>query len=82
MDGTVQAAVLNDIAILYLAEQTGHRATEVRNELTLSRNETFLAFSKDTKAEYFQQWQGAYTTILNNGKFAEIWGRWYPGINW
>ncbi len=82
MDGTIEAAVLNDIAIPSLAEQTGFDVNDVRMALVLSSGETWLAFSKDTKAEYIQQWQSAYTTIQNNGKFEEIWKRWYPNIDW
>ncbi len=82
MDGTIQAAVLNDIAIPYLAQQAGYQASEVRNELVLSYTETYMAFSLDTKDLYMQQWEQAYTTIMGNGVFAEIWGKWYPGIRW
>jgi polar amino acid transport system substrate-binding protein len=82
LDHTIDAAVLNDIAIPYLAEQSGHQPAEVRNELVLSYTETSLAFSLDTKDKYIQQWEQAYATVMSNGKFAEIWGRWYPGIKW
>jgi len=82
IDGTADAVVLNDIAISYLADQTGHNPDEVRNELLFSTDETHLAFSKDTKSSYTQEWQQAYTTIMNNGTFAGIWSNWYPGITW
>jgi len=82
IEGTADAVVLNDIAISYLADQTGHNPDEVRNELLFSPGETFLAFSKDTKSSYTQEWNQAYTTITNNGTFAGIWNKWYPGINW
>ena len=82
IDGTADAVVLNDIAISYLADQTGHNPDEVRNELLFSPGETFLAFAKDTKSSYTQEWSQAYTTITNNGTFAGIWNKWYPGINW
>lgn len=82
IDGTADAVVLNDIAISYLADQTGHNPDEVRNELLFSPDETYLAFCKDTESSYIQEWQQAYTTIMNNGTFAGIWDKWYPGINW
>ncbi len=82
LDHTIDAAVLNDIAIPYLAEQSGHLPAEVRNELVLSYTETSLAFSLDTKDKYIQQWEQAYATVMSNGKFAEIWAKWYPEIRW
>lgn len=82
MNGNVQAAVLNDIAIKYLAEETGYSPDDVVNALLLSSGQSYLAFSKGTKAAYIQEWQQALTTIMNNGTFAEIWEKWYPDIDW
>ncbi len=82
MDGTIDAAVLNDISIQMLAGQAGYAAADVRSALLLSSNETYLAFSKDTKPEYVEQWQQAYSTIRSNGKFLQIWKKWYPAIDW
>jgi len=82
MDGSIDAAVLNDISIRYLAEETGYAFEEVTNALFLSRGDSFMAFSLDTQEDYFQQWQQAYNTILNNGQLAEIWHKWYPDIDW
>ncbi len=82
MNGKVDAVVLNDISIEYLAGQTGYSPDDVRNELLLSAGESYLAFALDTKAEYIQEWEQAYTTIINNGTFEEIWHQWYPDIDW
>jgi len=82
MDGTADAVVLNDIAIDYLATECGFSPEDVRNELIFSPGETYLAICKNTKAEYVQEWQQAYTTIMNNGTFAGIWNTWYPDITW
>jgi polar amino acid transport system substrate-binding protein len=82
MEGAVDAAVLNDISIRFLAEETGYDFDDVRNVLFLSRGESYLSFSLDTKQEYLQDWQQAYTTIVNDGTLAEIWHKWYPDIDW
>ena len=82
MDGSIDAAVLNDISIRYLAEENGYTFEDVTNALFLSRGDSYMAFSLDTQENYFQQWQQAYNTILNNGQLAEIWHRWYPDIDW
>lgn len=82
MDGSVDAAVLNDISIRYLAEETGYAFEDVTNALLLSRGDSYMAFSLDTREEYFQQWQQAYNTILSNGRLAEIWHKWYPDVDW
>lgn len=82
LTGKVQAVLLNDISIKYLAEQAGIPPARIRNELLLSSSENYLAFSLDTKAEYIQEWENAYNTIMTNGVFAGIWAKWYPGIDW
>lgn len=82
LTGKVDAVVLNDISIPYMTNLAGISVSDVRNELQLSSGETYLAFSLDTKPEYLQKWQDAYTTIINNGKFAEIWHKWYPDVDW
>jgi len=82
MNGALDAAVLNDISIRYMAEAAGYQFTDVRNALFLSSGESYLAFSLDCKQEYFEEWQQAYATILNNGTLEEIWNNWYPGIDW
>ncbi len=82
LEGVADAVVLNDIAISYLANQTGHNPNEVRNELLFSPGETYLAFCNDTKSSYIQQWQQAYSTIMSNGTFTGIRNKWYPGMNW
>jgi polar amino acid transport system substrate-binding protein len=82
MDGSIDAAVLNDISIRYLAEETGYAFEDVTDALFLSRGDSYIAFSLDTQEEYFQQWQQAYNTIVDNGRLAEIWDTWYPDIDW
>lgn len=82
MDGTADAVVLNDIAIDYLATECGFSPEDVRNELIFSPGETYFAFCKDTKSAYVDEWQQAYSTIMNNGTFAGIWNTWYPDITW
>ena len=82
MDGSIDAAVLNDISIRYFAEETGYAFGDVINALFLSRGDSYMAFSLDTREEHFQQWQQAYNTIVNNGRLAEIWHTWYPDIDW
>jgi polar amino acid transport system substrate-binding protein len=81
MDGSVDAAVLNDIAIRYLAEKGGYNPEKTKNALILSSGDTYLAFSLDTRQHYLDEWQQAFTTIVNNGTFANIWNQWYPGLD-
>ncbi|MCF8357166.1 MAG: transporter substrate-binding domain-containing protein [Prolixibacteraceae bacterium] len=80
MDGTVDAAVLNDIAIESLASELGYDASGVRNELVLSTGDTYMAFNIETKSDYFQQWEQAFNTLVENGTYDAIWSKWYPGI--
>jgi polar amino acid transport system substrate-binding protein len=82
LDGEVTAAVLNDISIGLLLEELNRPMDAVRICAVLSSGETYLAFSADTDRDYIKKWESAYKTIRNNGKFTEIWNRWYPFIDW
>lgn len=80
MDGTVDAAVLNDIAIDYLAEELGYSSSDVQNALTLSSGQTWMAFNIDTKSEYLQEWEDAFNSVVAKGTFKAIWKKWYPDV--
>lgn len=82
VDGEIETAVLNDISIGLLAEDIGVADDIVTMAIVLSSGETYLAFSKDTKAEYVNEWTDAYQRIVDNGTFARIWTKWYPNIEW
>lgn len=80
--GEVDCVVLNDIGIQWLLNKIGHSPEDIRQEVTLSSAETYLAFSIDTDKEYIDQWQHAYETIVANGKLLEIWNDWFPYKEW
>ncbi len=82
MQNEVDVVVLNDISIDYLANELGYKAGDVRNELLLSNSMSYFAFNQETKPACMQEWQQAYTAIMNNGTFAGIWHKWYPNIDW
>ena len=82
LNGEVAAAVLNDIAIGLLLDELDKPMDAVRIGAVLSSGETYLAFSADTDRDYLKKWESAYQAIRKSGKFAEIWNRWYPLIDW
>lgn len=82
INGEVTAATFSNLAIAMLAEQNNGASGDIRKAVDVFSAEGYLAFSLDTKDEYMQTWQSAYSTLMSNGKFTEIWGKWYPGINW
>jgi polar amino acid transport system substrate-binding protein len=81
VDGEIDAAVLNDISIILLAEDIAVSDDIVTMAFVLSTGETYLAFSLDTKAEYIDSWVEAYQRIVDNGTFQQIWDKWYPHID-
>lgn len=80
--GEVSCIVLNDIGIQWLLAKIGHTPEEIRQEVTLSGAETYLAFSLDTDKKYFEQWEAAYNAIVANGKLEQIWNDWFPYKEW
>lgn len=82
MQKTADAAALNDLSINYLLAELGYLPGDVNKALTISSSQSYFAFSKDTRAAYLQEWTQAYQAIVDNGKFGEIWHKWYPNIDW
>lgn len=81
-NGEVDCVVLNDIGIQWLLTKIGRTPEDIRQEVTLSSAETYLAFSLDTDNEYINQWQDAYDAIVTSGKLLEIWNDWFPYKDW
>lgn len=82
LDNEVPCVVLNDIAIRSLLTELGRPYKDVRQELTLSEGQTFLAFAADSDDDYIRQWTDAYNKIVSSGKLKQIWEAWYPDIDW
>jgi polar amino acid transport system substrate-binding protein len=82
MDGEIPCAVLNDISMRFLGTQAGHPPKDYRQGAVLSEGMTYVAFSKDTDDDYLSAWQAAYDQLVSSGKFAGIWTKWYPDIEW
>jgi polar amino acid transport system substrate-binding protein len=80
--GEISAATFSNLSITMLAEQNNTAPGDIRKAVDVFSAEGYLAFSLDTKDEYIQAFQEAYSILISNGKFAEIWGKWYPGIKW
>jgi polar amino acid transport system substrate-binding protein len=82
INGEISAATFSNLSVNMLAEQNHRAPGDIRKAVDVFSASGYLAFSLDTKSEYIQSWEEAYSTLMGNGKFAEIWAKWYPGIKW
>ena len=82
VDGDIPCAVLNDISMRILGNESGHPPKDYRKGAVLSEGQTYLAFSKDTDPAYITAWENAYNSLISTGRFSTIWKKWYPDIDW
>ncbi|MCX6227204.1 MAG: transporter substrate-binding domain-containing protein [Bacteroidia bacterium] len=82
MQGDVDCAVLNEVGITYKLTEAGFTPADVRKEAVLMEGLNYLAFSIDTDDSYITQWNNAYNQMVSSGRLAQIWGKWFPDIDW
>lgn len=82
MQGDVDCVVLNEVGISYKLAEAGFTLSDVRHEAVLMEGLNYLAFAIDSDDSYINQWNNAYNQMVSSGKLVEIWGKWFPDIDW
>lgn len=82
MLGDVDCMVINEVGLDYKLAEAGYNVADVRKEAVLIEGFNYLAFSINTDDAYITQWTTAYNQMVANGRFAEIWEKWFPDIDW
>ena len=80
--GDIAAGTFTNLAVSLIASQNGKTYKDLTKTIGISPGEAYLALSLETKDEYIKALQDAWSTIMSNGKFAAIWSKWYPDIDW
>lgn len=62
-----------------LLEQAGVRPADVEPVYVVDKAQGYFAFSLKTPPEVVRQWQAALDKMKQDGSFATIYERWYPG---
>ena len=62
-----------------LLEQAGVRLTDIEPVYVVDKAQGYFAFSLATPADAVRQWQAALDRMKQDGSFAAIYERWYPG---
>ena len=62
-----------------LLAQSGVRLTDVEPVFVMDKAQGYFAFSLKTPPEVVRQWQSALDRMKQDGSFATIYERWYPG---
>ncbi len=80
LHGEVEALFLSDVAVKWLANSTNTPISSIKEELEAYSYKNYIAFSLTTPPNLVQQWQSTLDAMKNDGKFAEIWNKWFDGI--
>jgi len=81
MEGHVEAGVLSDISVPFLAEASGYSKDDVSAQLALDTSLLYIAFGRNSVQEYINEWSDALTHMKQDGVFTDIWNTWYPGFS-
>lgn len=78
--GEADVVLLEDQDIELYCDMYGIPRENIINQLKAVDYEGYIAFSPSTAKSIIDQWQNNLDAMKNDGKFDEIWNKWYSGI--
>lgn len=79
IDGEVQALLMTDLDVKWLAEISELPVSDLNQQLQASDLRDYIAFSLNTPASTVQQWQDHLDAMKTDGSFETIWNEWFAG---
>ncbi len=79
IDGEVQALLMTDLDVKWLAEISEVPMSDLNQQLQASDLRDYIAFSLNTPASTVQQWQNHLDAMKTDGTFETIWNEWFEG---
>ncbi len=77
INGEVQAVLLSDVEVKWLANLNGVPITDLTQHMLALNVNGYIAFSLSTPASTVQQWQNHLNAMRADGTFETIWNKWY-----
>ncbi len=78
-NGRGDILAVSDIALPAFLDMAGMTPDQVEPQLVFLQHESYLAFSLATDPLLVARWQTALDEMKRDGRFAEIFQRWFPG---
>jgi len=80
LNGEVQALLMTDLDIKWLAEISETPMSNLTQQLQVSDLKDYIAFSLNTPASTVQQWQQYLDAMNADGTFNTLWNKWFEGF--
>lgn len=80
LHGEVEALFLSDVAVKWLVNSTNTPSSSIKEQMEAYSYKNYIAFSLTTPPSLVQKWQSTLDAMKSDGKFAEIWNKWFDGI--
>jgi polar amino acid transport system substrate-binding protein len=80
MAGEVDAILLPDADVKWLADKNGIDMSQLTQHLEALDLDGYIAFSRSTPASTVQLWQTHLDDMREDGTFETIWNKWFDGI--
>lgn len=81
MDGNVSLSIFNDLTVANIIDEAGYNISDVEKVYNVMQATYYIAISKGTSEEVYQQWSDALKAIKDDGKFEEIYHQYFPDGN-
>jgi len=62
-------------------KEKGLSETDIAQQMKVSEDKGYGAFSLNTSHTVVQEWQNNLNTMKSAGTFEAIWNKWYPGTD-
>lgn len=80
LNGEVQALLMTDLDMKWLAEISETPLANLTQQLQVSDLKDYIAFSLNTPASTVQQWQQYLDAMNSDGTFNTLWNKWFEGF--
>jgi polar amino acid transport system substrate-binding protein len=80
LNGEVQALLMTDLDVKWLAEISETPLANLTQQLQASDLKDYIAFSLNTPASTVQQWQQYLVAMNSDGTFNTLWNKWFEGF--
>jgi polar amino acid transport system substrate-binding protein len=80
INGEVQALLLTDLDVKWLAEINSVPLSNLTQQLQMSDLKDYIAFSLNTPASTVRQWQQHLDAMKSDGTFNTIWNKWFAAF--
>ncbi len=76
IDGEVQALLLTDVDVAWLAKENGIPMSDLSQQMEALKLDGYVAFSLNTPAKLVKEWQTNLDAMKADGTFDAIWKKW------